>query len=70
VVARILRKRNERKIEDVLGENRFVVRRVKGTRDAIGTVRIISERTSDIDGNCVRASETGRRHLTVLTGPN
>jgi hypothetical protein len=49
VVARILRKRNERKIEDVIGEDRFVVRREKGTRDGIGTVRKISERTLDID---------------------
>jgi hypothetical protein len=33
----------------VLGEDRFGFRRGKGTRDAIGMLRIISERTLDID---------------------
>jgi hypothetical protein len=49
IVARILRKRIERKIEDVLGENQFGFRRAKGTRDGIGMLRIISERTLDMD---------------------
>jgi hypothetical protein len=43
IVARILRRRSERKIEDVLGEDQFGFRRGKGTRDAIGMLRIISE---------------------------
>ena len=42
IVAKILR-RTERKIEDVLGEDQFGFRRGKGTRDAIGMLRIISE---------------------------
>ena len=37
------------KIEDVLGEDQFGFRRGKGTRDAIGMTRIISEHTLEID---------------------
>jgi hypothetical protein len=37
IVAKILRRRIERKIEDVLGEDQFGFRRGKGTGDAIGT---------------------------------
>jgi hypothetical protein len=49
IVARILRRRIERKIEDALAEDQFGFRRGKGSRDAIGMVRIISERTLAID---------------------
>jgi hypothetical protein len=49
IVARILRRRIERKTEDALGEDQFGIRRGKGTRDAIGMLRIISEQISDID---------------------
>jgi len=42
-VAKILRRRIEKKIEDVLGEDQFGFRRGKGTRDAIEMLRIISE---------------------------
>jgi len=45
----ILRRRIKRKIEDVLGEDQFGFRRGKGTRDAIGMLRIISERILEID---------------------
>ena len=38
-----------RKNEDALGEDQFGFRRGKGTRDAIGTMRIISERTLEMD---------------------
>jgi len=48
VILKILR-RIERKIEDVLGEDRFGLRRGKGTRDAIGLLRIIAERILEID---------------------
>jgi hypothetical protein len=48
MVARMLR-RIERKVEDVLGEDQFGFRRGKGTEDAVGMLRIISERASDID---------------------
>ena len=41
--AKILRRRIERKIEDVLGEDQFGFRRGKGTRDAIGTMRVKAE---------------------------
>jgi len=44
IVAKILR-RIEKKIEYVLGEDQFGFRRGKGTDDAIGVLRIISERT-------------------------
>ena len=54
IIARILRRRTEKKIEDVLGEDQFGFRRRKGTRDAIGIMRIIAERTLEIDeGLCV-----------------
>jgi len=42
-VAKILRRRIEKKIEDVLGEDQFGFRRGKGTRDAIGMMRITVE---------------------------
>jgi hypothetical protein len=41
IVAKILRRRTEKKIEDVLGEDQFGFRRGKGARDAIGMLRII-----------------------------
>jgi hypothetical protein len=47
--ASVLRRRIERKNEDVLGEDQFGFRRGKGTRDAIEMLRIISERTLIID---------------------
>jgi hypothetical protein len=43
IVTRILRRRIERKTEDALGEDQFGFRREKGSRDAIGMLRIISE---------------------------
>jgi hypothetical protein len=49
IVAKILRRRIEKKIEDVLREDQFGFRRGKGTRNAIGMLRIISERTLEID---------------------
>ena len=49
IVAKILRRRIEKKIEDVLVEDQFGFRRGKGTMDAIGMLRIISERTFEID---------------------
>jgi hypothetical protein len=45
IVARILRRRIERKTEDALGGDQFGFRRGKITRDAIGMLRIISEPT-------------------------
>ena len=42
-IGKILRRRIEKKIEDVLGEDQFGFRRGKGTRDANGMLRIISE---------------------------
>ena len=42
-MAKILGRRIEKKIEDVLREDQFGFRRGKGTRDAIGMLRIISE---------------------------
>jgi hypothetical protein len=49
IVAKILRRRIEKKIKDVLGEDQFGFRKIKGTRDAIAMRRIISERTLEID---------------------
>ena len=47
--AKILRRRIEKKIEDVLGEDQFGFRSGKGTRDAIGMMRIIAEQTLEVD---------------------
>ena len=44
-----LRRRTERKIQDVLEEDQFGFRRGKGTRNATGMMRIIAERTLEID---------------------
>jgi hypothetical protein len=49
IVAKILRRRIEKKFEDVLGEDQFGFRREKGTRYAIGMLRIISEQILEID---------------------
>jgi len=49
IVVKILRRRIERKIEDVLGGDQFGFRTGKRTRDAIGMLRVISERTLDKD---------------------
>ena len=49
IIAKILRRRIERKTENVLGEDQFGFRRGKGTRDAIGMMKIIAERTLEID---------------------
>ena len=48
-VTKILRRRTEKKIEDVHGEDQFGFRRGKGTRNAVGMLRIISERTLEIE---------------------
>jgi hypothetical protein len=54
IVAKILRKRIDRRIEEVLGEDQFGFRRGKGTKDVIGMLRIISEGTLEIDAElCV-----------------
>jgi hypothetical protein len=49
IVARVLRRRIEKKIEDVLGEDQFGFRRGKGNMGAIGMLIIISERTLVIE---------------------
>ena len=49
ILSKTLRRRIEKKIENVLGENQFGFRRGKGTRDSIGMLRIISERNLEID---------------------
>ena len=54
IVAKILRRRIERKIEDALEEDQFGFRKGKATRDATEMLRIISERTLEIDAEpCV-----------------
>jgi hypothetical protein len=49
IVAKILRRRIEKKIEDILREDQFGFRRGKGTRDAPRILRIITELTLEID---------------------
>jgi len=48
-IAWILRRRIERKIGEVLGEDQLRFRRGKVTRDAVGAMWIISKQTLDID---------------------
>jgi len=45
----VLRRRIEKKIEDVVGEDHFVFRRGKGTRDTDGMLRMISQQTLALD---------------------
>jgi retron-type reverse transcriptase len=49
IVAKILRRRIEKEIKNVLGENQFGFGRGKGTTNAIGMMRIIAARTLEID---------------------
>ena len=49
IISKILGKRIERKIEYLLGEDKFGFRIGKGTTDAIGMMKIIAERTLEID---------------------
>ena len=65
ILAKILRRRIERKIEDVFGEDQFGFRRGKGTRDAIGMMRIIAERTLEIDEERFSYFIDWKKHLTV-----
>ena len=55
LIAKILRRRIEKKIEDVLGEDQFRFRRGKETGNAIGMMRIITERTLEIDEDWQKA---------------
>jgi len=48
IAAKILRRRTEKRIEDVFGEDQFGFRRGKGTRDVNEMLRIISERNLEI----------------------
>ena len=68
IVARILSKRLESKMEEVIEQYQFGFRKGKGTRDATGLMRIISERVLE-EYMCL-ASKIGKRLLTVLIGPN
>jgi hypothetical protein len=49
IVVRILGIRIEKKIKEILGENRFGFRRRKGKRDANKMLKIVLGRTLDID---------------------
>ena len=47
--AKVLRRRIEKKIKDVVGDDQFGFRRGKETRDTDGMLRIISQRTLALD---------------------
>jgi hypothetical protein len=49
IVAKIFRRSIEKKIQDLVGKDQFGFREGKGIRDVIGMLRIISERTLEID---------------------
>jgi hypothetical protein len=59
----IIRRNTEKKIVEVVGEDQFRFRRGKGSRDAVGNLRI-SQQTLELEELCY-CSQTGRRHLTV-----
>ena len=65
IVARILGMSFERQIEEVLEGNQSGFKRGKGASDTIGMLRIISERTSDIDDESYACFIELQRHLTV-----
>jgi hypothetical protein len=56
----MLRRRIEKKIEDMLGIDQFGLRRGKGVGDAIWMRRIIPERTLVIDGELSACLTVGR----------
>jgi hypothetical protein len=64
-VAKILGLGFERKIEEVLGENQSRFRRRKGASDTNGMLRIISERTLDVDDELCACFIDWQRHLTM-----
>jgi hypothetical protein len=70
IVARILRRRIERKAEHALGVDQFGFRRGKGTRDAIGMLRIISKRTFGIDEELCACFIDWKLAFDVSIGPN
>jgi len=49
VVLRILAKRTERKSEEFLGKDQFGFRSGRGTRDAIGVMKCLSERSIEFN---------------------
>ena len=49
IIAKLLKRRIEKKIEDLFGEDQYGFRSGKGTRGAIGMMKIIAERTLEID---------------------
>jgi hypothetical protein len=65
IVVRILRRSIERKTKDFLGEDQFGFGRRRGTRNAIGILRIIPDKLWKQKRSCVHASQTGRRHITA-----
>ena len=56
----------ESKIEEVIEENLFGFWEGKGTRDAIGLMRIISERMLDIKGQMTKIKGVERRRTQLL----
>jgi len=63
--ARILGLSSERKTEEVLGENQSGFRMGNGVSDKIGMLRIMSERTLDIDDEWFACFIDWQRYLTL-----
>jgi hypothetical protein len=55
---------------DVLGEDQFGFRRGKGTRDAVGMLGLISERTLVIDEELCAGFIDWQKAFDCVTGPN
>jgi hypothetical protein len=63
--ARLLGLSFERKTEDVLGKNQSGFRMGNGVSDKIGMLRIMSERTLDIDDEWFACFIDWQRYLTL-----
>ena len=70
IFACIQSKRLESKIEEVIEEDQFGFRKGKGTRDAIGLMRIISERVVGVKEEMCLCFIDWQKVLTELIGLN
>ena len=70
IVARIISKRLESKIEEVIEEDQIGFRKGKGIRYTIGLMRIISESMLDVKEEMCLCFIDWKKALTMLIGPN
>jgi len=72
ILLKVLNRKVENKAKDFIGENQFGFRKGCGTREAIGVLSTLCERSIEIDQEvymiCVYALLTLRRRLTEAIG--